>query len=94
MLDNGIEVEPSITSFNYDKNVNNNTKLLSKLDKICYYNDVNEITNKLIPLCLTVKNFSHPLCRLDDEKKTRLFAESFSLFIDPCKRYIAKTFRI
>jgi hypothetical protein len=71
----------SITSLNYDKNVNNNTKLLSKLDKICYYNSVNEITNKLIPLCLTVKNFSHPLCCLDDAKKTRRMPSLFLYLI-------------
>lgn len=35
----------------------------------CYDNYVNEITNNLIPLCLTVKNFSHPLCCLNDNKR-------------------------
>ena len=47
-------------------------KTLVSQESFCYINIVKLITSKHLPLCLTVKNFSHPLCSYEEEDSVRL----------------------
>jgi len=60
-----------------DKFVNCCFPLLQTEKGICYIKNVKLITNKHLPLCLTVKNFSHPLCCHKTKKKPQTFVCGF-----------------